>query len=339
MAKGYNIAIVGATGAVGTEMLKVLAKRKFPINKLTLLASKRSKGKKLLFKGEEIEVQELCHNSFTNIDFALFSAGASLSKEFACSAVRAGAIVVDNSSAFRMDTNVPLVIPEVNPEDIIKNKGIIANPNCSTIIMVVAIHPLHKARKLIRIVASTYQAASGAGTQAMTELEEQSMQIIKKETVKANIFPHPIAFNLFPHIDIFLENDYTKEEMKMVLETQKIMHLHDLKINCTCVRLPVFRAHSESLLLEFESDITPKEARKILTAAPGVKVCDNVSKNIYPMPIIASGKDEVFVGRIRQDISRNDKKGLSIFIAGDQLLKGAALNAVQIAELITTIPH
>ncbi len=334
MSKNYNIAIVGATGAVGTDMLRVLAERNFPVKHLRLLASVRSKGKKLLFKGKEIEVEELTHDSFENIDIALFSAGADRSKEFAPSAVKAGAVVVDNSSAFRMDPEVPLVVPEVNPEDALKHKGIIANPNCSTIIMVVSVAPLHKAKKLKRIIASTYQAVSGAGVQGMQELEKQTMQIINKEEIKPSKFPHQIAFNLFPHIDIFLENDYTKEEMKMVFETQKIMSLPNLQVNCTCVRLPVLRAHSESLLLEFEEDITPEEAREILKSAPGVKLLDNVSENIYPMPITASGKDEVFVGRIRQDISRNDKKGLSIFIAGDQLLKGAALNAVQIAELL-----
>jgi aspartate-semialdehyde dehydrogenase len=334
MNKHYNIAIVGATGAVGADMLRVLTERDFPINRLKLLASARSKGKKLVFKGKEIEVEELTHDSFKNIDIALFSAGASRSIEFAPSAVLAGAIVVDNSSAFRMDPNVPLIVPEVNSEDVLKHNGIIANPNCSTIIMVVPVAPLHKAKKLKRIIASTYQAVSGAGVQGMKELEKQTMQVMNKEEVKPKKFPHQIAFNLFPHIDIFLDNDYTKEEMKMVFETRKIMSLPKLQVNCTCVRLPVFRAHSESLLLEFEKDITPEEARKILASSPGVKVLDNVSENIYPMPVTASGKDDVLVGRIRQDISRNDKKGLSIFIAGDQLLKGAALNAVQIAELL-----
>jgi aspartate-semialdehyde dehydrogenase len=334
MNKHYNIAIVGATGAVGADMLRVLAERDFPINRLKLLASARSRGKKLVFKGKEIEVEELTHDSFKNIDIALFSAGASRSIEFAPSAVLAGAIVVDNSSAFRMNPNVPLIVPEVNSEDVLKHNGIIANPNCSTIIMVVPVAPLHKAKKLKRIIASTYQAVSGAGVQGMKELEKQTMQVMNKEEVKPKKFPHQIAFNLFPHIDIFLDNDYTKEEMKMVFETRKIMGLPKLQVNCTCVRLPVFRAHSESLLLEFEKDIIPEEARKILASSPGVKVLDNVSENIYPMPVTASGKDDVFVGRIRQDISRNDKKGLSIFIAGDQLLKGAALNAVQIAELL-----
>ncbi len=334
MSKKYNIAIAGATGAVGADMLQVLAERNFPINNLRLLASARSKGKKLTYNGQEFEVEELTHDSFKDIDIALFSAGASRSKEFAPSAVKAGAVVVDNSSAFRMDPDVPLVVPEVNPEDALKHKGIIANPNCSTIIMVVPVFPLHKAKKLKRIIASTYQAVSGAGVKGMQELEKQTMQVIQKQEVKPEKFPYQIAFNLFPHIDVFLDNDYTKEEMKMVHESRKIMGMPELQVNCTCVRLPVFRAHSESLLLEFEEDITPDEAREILKYAPGVKILDNVAEHIYPMPVTASGKDEVFVGRIRQDISRHDKKGLSIFIAGDQLLKGAALNAVQIAELL-----
>jgi len=334
MAKGYNLAIAGATGAVGQEMLQVLEKRNFPINNLKLLASSRSVGKKITYKGTEIAVEELGTNSFKNVDIALFSAGASRSKQFAPAAVDAGAIVVDNSSAFRMDKDVPLIVPEANPEDIKKHNGIIANPNCSTIIMIVPVFPLHKAKKLKRIIASTYQASSGAGAQAMIELEEQSKQILNGEKANPDIFPHQIAFNLFPHIDVFQANDYTKEEMKMVFESQKIMNLPELRVNCTCVRLPIFRAHSESLLLEFEDDITPEEAREILENASGVTVTDSVKDNIYPMPITASGKDDVLVGRIRKDISRNDNKGLSIFIAGDQLLKGAALNAIQIAELL-----
>lgn len=334
MSKSYNIAIAGSTGAVGIEMLRVLEERNFPISNLRLLASARSIGKKLKFKGEEIPVEELKQDSFKGIDVALFSAGASRSKEFAVAAVDAGAVVVDNSSAFRMDENVPLVVPEVNPEDVQKHQGIIANPNCSTIIMMVPVFPLHKAKNLKRVIASTYQAASGAGAQAMKELEDQSRQILTGEKPTIDAFAQQIAFNLFPHIDVFLDNDYTKEEMKMVYESRKIMHIPELKVNCTCVRLPVFRAHSESLLLEFEEDITVKEAREILENASGVKVVDNVRENKYPMPIDASGKDEVLVGRIRQDISREDKKGLTIFIAGDQLLKGAALNAVQIAELL-----
>ena len=332
--KNHNVAIVGCTGAVGIEMLRVLEQRNFPINNLKLLASSRSAGKIIKFKDKQITVEELTHDSFTDIDIALFSAGASRSKEYGPSAVKAGAVIVDNSSAFRMDDSVPLIIPEVNPEDVKKHNGIIANPNCSTIIMLVPVFPLHKAKKLKRIIASTYQATSGAGAQGMAELIEQSKDILEGKPAKPNAFVHQIAFNILPHIDVFLENDYTKEEMKMLHESRKMMHFPELQVNCTCVRIPIMRAHSESLLLEFEEEISPEEATEILKSAPGVKVVDNIKENIYPMPIDASGKDDVLVGRIRQDISRTDKKGLTIFIAGDQLLKGAALNAVQIAELL-----
>ena len=332
--KKQNVAIVGCTGAVGIEMLRVLEQRNFPINNLKLLASSRSAGKKMKFKGKQITVEELTHDSFKDIDIALFSAGAGRSKEFGPSAVKAGAVVVDNSSAFRMDEDVPLVIPEVNPEDVKKHNGIIANPNCSTIIMLVPVFPLHKAKRLKRIIASTYQATSGAGAQGMEELIDQSKDVLDGKTADPKAFVHQIAFNILPHIDVFLDNDYTKEEMKMLHESRKMMHFPELQVNCTCVRIPVMRAHSESLLLEFEDDITPEEAKAIISAAPGVKLVDNVKENIYPMPIDASGKDEILVGRIRQDISRADKKGLTLFIAGDQLLKGAALNAVQIAELL-----
>lgn len=334
MSKLYNVAVAGATGVVGIEMLKTLEKRNFPINNLRLLASHRSVGKKIVFRGESYTVEELKHDSFKGIDIALFSAGASRSKEFAHDAVKDGAIVIDNSSAFRMDPEIPLVVPEVNPEDIKKHKGIIANPNCSTIIMVVAVYPLHKAKKLKRLIASTYQATSGAGAQAMIEMEEQTREVLEGRKAVPAIFPHQIAFNIFPHIDIFMDNAYTKEEMKMLNEGRKIMHLPELMVSCTCVRIPVYRAHSESLLLEFENEITPEEARGILSRASGLKIVDNINEKLYPMPIDASGKDEVFVGRIRQDISRNDKRGLAIFISGDQILKGAALNAVQIAEYL-----
>ena len=334
MKKEKNVAIVGCTGAVGVEMLRVLEERNFPVGNLRLLASSRSAGKTMEFKGEKYTVEELTHDSFKDIDIALFSAGASRSKEFAASAVKEGAVVVDNSSAFRMDEDVPLVVPEVNPEDVQKHNGIIANPNCSTIIMLVPVFPLHKSKKLKRIIASTYQATSGAGAQGMDELINQSKAVLEGKPADPKAFVHQIAFNIIPHIDVFLDNDYTKEEMKMLNESRKMMHLPELQVNCTCVRIPVMRAHSESLLLEFEDAITPEEAKEILANAPGVKVIDNVSENVYPMPIDASGKDEILVGRIRQDISRNDKKGLTIFVAGDQLLKGAALNAVQIAELL-----
>jgi aspartate-semialdehyde dehydrogenase len=334
MGKAYNVAIAGATGAVGVEMIKTLEKRNFPVNELRLLASKRSVGKKLKFRGKDIEVAELREDSFEGIDFALFSAGGSLSLEFAEAVVSSGAVMIDNSSAFRMDDTVPLVVPEVNPEDAKNHKGIIANPNCSTIIMVVAVNPLHKAKKLKRLVASTYQATSGAGAKGMQELIDQSGQLLAGENVEPEAFAHQIGFNLIPHIDVFLDNDYTKEEMKMLNESRKIMHAPDLKISCTCVRVPVMRAHSEALNLEFEESVTPEEARKILEAAPGVMVKDNPAEKLYPMPIDASEMYDVLVGRIRQDASIDGNRGLDIFVSGDQLLKGAALNAVQIAELL-----
>ena len=329
-----NVAITGATGAVGAEMIKTLEKRDFPVGNVKLLASARSAGKILEFKGEKIQVEELTDKSFENVDIALFSAGASRSREFAKFAVNSGAVVVDNSSAFRMDDDVPLVIPEVNPEDALKHNGIIANPNCSTIIMAVAVYPLHKVKKLKRLVAATYQAASGAGAAAMAELENHTRAMLNGEEVDSEAFAHTLAFNLFPHIDVFLENGYTKEEMKMLNESRKIMRHPMLSVSCTCVRVPVPRAHSESLNMEFEEPITPDEARAILADAPGVELRDDPENNIYPMPRDASGMDDVLAGRIRQDISRDDKCGLEMFVSGDQLLKGAALNAVQIAEIL-----
>ena len=329
-----NIAIAGATGAVGADMIKTLEERNFPVGKLRLLASVRSVGKELEFRGEKIKVEELTHDSFKDIDIALFSAGSDRSKEFAKSAVDAGAVVVDNSSAFRMDDDVPLLVPEVNPEDALKHNGIIANPNCSTIIMVVAVYPLHKAKKLKRLVASTYQAASGAGAAAMRELEDHTGKILNGEDPVSDCFAHKLAFNLIPHIDVFLDNGYTKEEMKMTFESRKIMHSPELNVSCTCVRVPVPRAHSEALNMEFEEEVTPAEVREIIKAAPGVILKDDLAKNEYPMPKDASGIEEVLVGRIRQDCSRNDKRGIDMFVSGDQILKGAALNAVQIAELL-----
>ena len=265
----------------------------------------------------------------------MFSAGAARSKEFAPSAVKAGAVVIDNSSAFRMEPDVPLVVPEVNPDDARAHHGIIANPNCSTIIMVVAVFPLHRAKRLRRLVAATYQAASGAGAAAMRELEDQTRALLAgRNDLEIKALPQRIAFNLFPHIDAFQDNGYTKEELKMLYESRKIMHHPDLRVSCTCVRVPVLRAHSEALNLEFAEEITPTEARQILAAAPGVDLCDDPAAKRYPMPIDASGRDNVIVGRIRQDISRDDRRGLDLFVSGDQLLKGAALNAVQIAELL-----
>ncbi len=330
----YNVAVAGATGAVGVEMLKTLEKRNFPVKNLKLLASARSAGKTMDFKGEKIVIEELTKDSFKNVDIALFSAGGDISKEFAPAVVESGAVMIDNSSAFRMRDDVPLVVPEVNPEDIKWHKGIIANPNCTTIIMLVAVAPLHRAKKLKRLVAATYQAASGAGAKGMDELISQTQQVLNGEAIEPKAFAHRIAFSLIPHIDVFYDNGYTKEELKMLNESRKMLHDPNLMISCTCVRVPVLRAHSEALNLEFENDITPEEARTILSAAPGVKLVDDPANKRYPMPIDATEQYDVLVGRIRQDISRNDKKGLDIFVAGDQVLKGAALNAVQIAELL-----
>jgi len=335
MSKNYNVAIVGATGAVGIEMMETLEKRNFPVKNLRLFASERSVGKKLKFKGADITVELLTAEVFRGIDFALFSAGAGRSKEFAGAAVSAGCVVIDNSSAFRMEPDVPLVVPEVNPADAKLHKGIIANPNCSTAIMLVAVYPLHQANPIKRIVVSTYQAASGAGAKAMAELEEQTAKLLRGETsVHAEALPQRIAFNLFPHVDVFLENGYTKEEMKFQHESRKIMHHPTLKISATCVRVPIYRAHSEAINLEFERPMTPGEARAILAKAPGVQVVDDPANKKYPMPIDASGMYDCLVGRIRQDVSRDDGRGLELFVSGDQLLKGAALNAVQIAELL-----
>ena len=335
MNKTYNVAVIGATGAVGLEMIETLEKRNFPVKKLNLFASERSVGKKLKFKGTEITVQELKSDVFAGNDFALFSAGANRSKEFAAAAVKAGCVVIDNSSAFRMDADVPLVVPEVNPEDAKRHKGIIANPNCSTAILLVAIYPLHKVNPIQRIVVSTYQAASGAGAKAMAELEEQTAALLRGEkNITAKTLPQRIAFNLFPHVDVFLDNGYTKEEMKFVHESRKIMHHPTLKISATCVRVPVYRAHSESVNIEFERPMTPAQAREIIGRSPGVKLVDDPANKKYPMPIDASGQYDCLVGRIRQDVSREDGRGLELFVSGDQLLKGAALNAVQIAELL-----
>ena len=284
------------------------------------------------FKGEKIVIEEMTPDSFKGVDIALFSAGSDISREYRKAVVDAGAVMIDNSSAFRMEDDVPLVVPEVNPEDIAKHNGVIANPNCSTIIMLVAVAPLHRAKKLRRLVASTYQATSGAGAKGMAELDLQTRQILNGEAIEPKAFAHRIAFNLIPHIDSFYDNGYTKEELKMLNESRKMLHDDSIQVSCTCVRVPVMRAHSEALNLEFAEEITPEEARAILAAAPGVKVVDDPASKLYPMPIDATEMYDVLVGRIRQDISRNDKRGLDIFVSGDQVLKGAALNAVQIAE-------
>ncbi|MEK7992683.1 MAG: aspartate-semialdehyde dehydrogenase [Planctomycetota bacterium] len=329
---GCNLAIAGVTGAVGQEFLKIIEERDFPFDSLKMLASSRSAGKTIEFKGRQYVVEELTKKSFTRVDIALFSAGASRSKEFAPAAVQAGAVVVDNSSAFRMDPEVPLVIPEINPQRIKDNKGIIANPNCSTIIGIVPVWPLHKANPVKRMVVSTYQAASGAGQSAMLELEHQAREILAGKKPTCKVFPYQIAFNVFSHDSAMGPNGYNQEEMKMVNETRKIFDYPGIAITCTCIRIPVFRAHCESINLEFTGPITPDQVRDLLSTAPGVCVLDDREHNRFPMPIDATGKDDIFVGRIRQDESIPENRGINLWVAGDQLRKGAALNAVQIAE-------
>ncbi|MEE8483122.1 MAG: aspartate-semialdehyde dehydrogenase [Nitrospinota bacterium] len=328
----FNVAVAGATGAVGNEMIKTLEARNFPTKSLRLLASERSVGKTLKYKGKDIPVEVLTNDSFKGIDIALFSAGASRSKEFAPAAVKSGAVVVDNSSAFRMEPDVPLVVPEVNAHAIKSHKGIIANPNCSTIQMVVALFPLHVKAKIKRIVVSTYQAVSGSGQKAVDELSRQVKDIFSMQGVEKKVFPHQIAFNCLPHIDVFLENGYTKEEMKMVNETKKIMEDDSIEVSPTAVRVPVFFGHGESVNIETEKELSADDAREILKIAPGVEVVDDPSKNLYPLALEAAGRDEVFVGRIRKDPTV--KNGLNMWIVSDNIRKGAALNAVQIAELL-----
>ena len=332
MSRKYNVAIMGATGAVGGCFLKILAERKFPIKSLKLLASERSKGKKLKFNGKLYPVEVLTHDSFEGIDIVLSSAGALRSLEYLPSAVKAGAVCIDNTSAYRMEKEVPLIVPEVNAHRIKDHKGIIANPNCSTIQMVVALYPIHRAAKIKRIVVTTYQSVSGAGQKKVQELWNQSRDFLTKKKIKPVEFPYPIAFNLIPQIDLFTDGGYTKEEIKMVNETKKIMEDSSVEVNATCVRVPVFYAHSESVNIETRMHITRDEARKILAEASGVVVVDDPRNGLYPMPIYAEGKDETFVGRIRQDESI--KNGISMWIVGDNIRKGAALNAIQIAEIL-----
>jgi aspartate-semialdehyde dehydrogenase len=327
-----NVAIAGATGAVGAEFMSVLEKRNFPIKNIKFLASARSVGKKITFKGEEFPVEEMTKDSFKGVDIALFSAGASRSRDFAEAVVDAGCVMVDNSSAFRMDPTVPLVVPEINPEDVKWHKGIIANPNCSTIIMLMAVYPIYKLSRVKRIIVSTYQAASGAGAKAMEELKLQAADFLAGRPVKKEVLPHQIAFNLFSHNTKIGEDGYNEEEVKMIKESNKILHDADLKITATCVRVPVLRAHSESVSLETERKLELDEIRKAIAAFPGCQVVDDRDANYFPMPLDASGKDDCLVGRIRYDKALDN--GIALFVCGDQLLKGAALNAVQIAELL-----
>lgn len=335
MREDLHIAIVGATGAVGVEMLKTLEKRNFPAAKITPLASARSAGKTLPFRGEDLTVQELTQESFEGVDIALFSAGGGTSSEFAPAAVEAGAVVVDNSSAFRMDDSVPLVVPEINAAAVAENSGIIANPNCSTIVTVMALYPLHQAFGVKRIFASTYQAVSGSGAMGIVELERQVGEIAAGQSPTRDVYPHQIAFNVLPHVDVFLDDGYTKEEMKMVHESRKIMVLPEFRASVTCVRVPVYRAHSVAVSGEFERPVSVEAAREAIIAAPGIDLNDEVANNGYPLPLELAGRDNCQVGRIRKDCAFDN--GLSFWVAGDQLLKGAALNAVQIAEEVAKL--
>ena len=328
----YNVAIVGATGAVGNEMIQVLEDKGFPVANLRLFASERSAGDTLPYGDEDYKVELLQENVFEGIDIALFSAGEKISLDFAPKAVKAGAVVIDNSSAFRMVPDIPLIVPEVNPHAVKKHKGIIANPNCSTIQMVVALKPLHNRARIKRIVVTTFQSVSGKGKEAMDELYEQTRAILGFQDVKVEVFPYQIAFNCLPHIDAFLDNGYTKEEMKMVNETRKILEDDSIRITATTVRVPVYIGHSESVNIETEEKLSANEARAILSAAPGIVVYDEPKRNIYPVPLEVSGKDEVFVGRIREDESVPN--GLNLWVVADNLRKGAATNAVQIAEML-----
>lgn len=332
LSQSYRVAILGATGAVGTELLSLLEERRFPLADLKLLASPRSAGQTLMFQGESLTVEAVGDRAFDNIDIVLASAGGSTSKAWADRIVDAGAVMIDNSSAFRMHPTVPLVVPEVNPGAAAEHSGIIANPNCTTILMNVAVYPLHRVQPVQRIIAATYQSASGAGARAMEEVRLQSQAILDGKAPVPEVLPYPLAFNLFPHNSPMTETGYCEEEMKMVNETRKIFSEPSLRISATCVRVPVLRAHSEAINLEFAAPFSPDQAREILSQAPGVKLVEDWQANYFPMPMDATGRDEVLVGRIRQDISHPN--GLELWICGDQIRKGAALNAVQIAELL-----
>ncbi|MSU33317.1 MAG: aspartate-semialdehyde dehydrogenase [Pedosphaera sp.] len=332
-----HVAVVGATGAVGVEMIKTLERRAFPVGKLTLLASVRSVGKTLLFRGKPVVVKELTHEAFEGIDIALFSAGGSISRDFAPSAVKAGCVVVDNSSFFRMDPTVPLLVPEINPEDVEWHQGILANPNCTTAITLMALYPLHQAFGVKRIFASSYQAVSGTGAKALEELENQVGQIVRGEPVTKEVYPHQIAFNVLPQVDSFLESGYTKEEMKLENEGRKILHHPTFQASVTCVRVPVYRSHSIAVSAEFERPISLETARTVLGKAPGLDLLDDPANRVYPMPLHTSERDNCAVGRLRLDCAMTN--GLVFWVSGDQLLKGAALNAVQIAELLLKSSH
>ncbi len=333
MSEAKHVAIVGATGAVGEEMLLCLEQRNFPAGKLTLLASARSAGKRIPFRGQDIIVQELTHDSFAGVDVALFSAGGGISKEFAPSAAAAGAVVIDNSSAFRMDEDVPLVVPEINPEAARNHpRGIIANPNCTTIISLMALAPLHKIFGLESIIASSYQAVSGSGAQGIAELAEQVKAIATGQPFEPRIYPRQIAFNVIPQVDVFTDNGYTKEELKMLNEGRKILGHPDLKVSCTCVRVPVYRSHSVSITARFEKPVDVEAARAAFAGKPGVQVVDDPANKVFPVPLDTTGKDDCLVGRIRKNLVLDN--ALDLWVVGDQVRKGAALNAVQIAEIL-----
>lgn len=332
MSDRIRVAILGATGAVGTELIELLEKRNFPLTQLKLLASSRSAGRTLSFKGKDLPVEAVSESAFEDVDLVLASAGGSTSKAWASKIVEAGAVMVDNSSAFRLDPNVPLIVPEINPDAAANHQGIIANPNCTTILMGVAIYPLHQIQPIKRIIVSTYQSASGAGARAMEEVKVQSQAILDGQSPTPEIFPYPLAFNLFPHNSPLNDRGYCEEEMKMVNETRKIFDAPDLRVSATCVRVPILRAHSEAINLEFEEPFAVDRAREIIANAPGVRLVENWKENYFPMPMEATGEDAVLVGRIRQDISH--PCGLELWLSGDQIRKGAALNAVQIAELL-----
>lgn len=328
----YQVAVVGATGAVGRRMVSILEERDFPVARLKPLASSRSSGQTLSFRGEPVVVKELTENSFQGVDLALFSAGASISRQFASCAVKSNCVVIDNSSAFRMEKNVPLIVPEVNPHAVDGHSGIISNPNCSTIQMVLALHPIHRKYRIKRVVVSTYQSVSGSGQKAISELVAQSQNVLEDKPVEKRVYPHQIAFNCLPHIDVFLENGYTKEEMKMVHETRKILEDESIQISPTAVRVPVFYSHSESVNVETERPLSAREVKNLLSNYPGLRVVDGPEKNEYPLAVDAEGRDDVFVGRLRDDLSKEN--AINFWVVADNLRKGAALNAVQIAELL-----